>query len=163
MEESSKSKGQSSLEYLLIAAVSLGIIIPTAYLFYIYSKESSQQLSDSQITTLGKTIVDTSESIYYSGKDSKSVLELNIPDNVDKVYIYDGSELVFRIRTSSGDSDIVFFVPDSFKITPKSDCIFDTENEIKKLEVPGLHKVRVQATSAQGVSCILLTIDPSVN
>jgi len=122
MEESHQAKGrclrerrassrssQSSLEYLLVVALTFVIILPATYLFYSYSKESSYEITDSQITKIGRTIVDAAESIFYSGQGSKTVLELNIPDNVDSAQIIDGRELVFNITTNFGISETVFF------------------------------------------------------
>src|SRR3989338_6878306 len=85
---------QSSMEYLLVVALTLAIIVPTTYLFYSYSKESSQEITDAQISKLGRSIVDTAESIFYSGQGSKTVIDLNIPDGVDSALIIDVRELV---------------------------------------------------------------------
>ena len=109
MEKSHLVKAQGSMEYLLVIALTFAIIVPTAYLFYNYSKESSQEISDAQITKVGKSIVDTASSIFYSGQGSKTVLELNIPTNVDSAVIIDNKELVFNITTDFGVSEVVFF------------------------------------------------------
>ena len=66
MEELGKSNGQSSLEYLLVVALTFAIIVPATYLFYNYSKEPNEQIIDSQITSIGRSIVDTAESISIS-------------------------------------------------------------------------------------------------
>ena len=87
---------QSSLEYLLVVALTFAIIVPTTYLFYNYSRESSQEIADAQVTKLGKSIVDTAETIFYSGQGSKTTLELNIPDNVGSVAIIDGRKGLAR-------------------------------------------------------------------
>src|SRR3989338_5936341 len=109
MQKSHPAKAQSSLEYLLVVALTFAIIIPTTYLFYNYSKESSQQITDAQITKLGRSIVDTAETMFYSGQGSKATLELNVPDNIASAVIIDGRELVFNITTTFGVSEIVFF------------------------------------------------------
>ena len=70
---------QSALEYLMIIGLTFGIIIPTVYLFYSYSKESNIQIVDSQINSIGRNIINSAESIYYSGKNSKTILEFNMP------------------------------------------------------------------------------------
>ena len=59
------------MEYLLVVALTFAIIVPTTYLFYNYSKESSQEITDAQVAQLGRSIVDAAESILYSGKGSK--------------------------------------------------------------------------------------------
>src|SRR3989344_1072100 len=104
-----QDKGQSSLEYLLIVALTFAIMVPTTYLFYNYSKESSQEISDAQATKIGRNVIDTSEAIFYSGKGSKTVIELSVPDSVRAAQIIDGHEFVINISAPSGDSELVFF------------------------------------------------------
>lgn len=140
---------QSSLEYLLVVALTFAIIIPTTYLFYGYSKESSQMITDAQITSLGKGIIDSAEAMFYSGQGSKTTLDLNVPDNVMSAVIIDGKELVFNISTSFGVSEIVFF--SSVNITTGSGC---TANicSLSGLADSGAKKVKVEAINKDSVS-----------
>src|SRR3989338_3781333 len=96
---------QASLEYLLIVALTFAIIVPTAYLFYNYSKELGHEAIDAQMTQIGRSIIDTAEVIFYSGQSSKTVLDLNIPDNVGSAVIIDGRELAVNITTLSSNCD----------------------------------------------------------
>lgn len=140
---------QSSLEYLLVVALTFAIIIPTTYLFYSYSKESSQQITDAQITNLGKSIVDSAETMFYSGQGSKSTLDINVPDNVMSAVIIDGKELVFNVTTSYGVSEIVFF--SSVNITTGSGCAANICN-LPQLAQSGVKKVKVEAINQNSVS-----------
>lgn len=150
MEESHLNKAQSSLEYLLVVAITFAIIIPTTYLFYSYSRESSQEITDAQITKLGRSIVDTAETIFYSGQGSKTVLELNVPDNVDSAVIIDGRELIFNITTSFGVSEIVFF--SSVNITTTSSNCNANICKLPELASSGLKKVKLVTISKDSVS-----------
>ena len=143
-----KPKAQSSLEYLLVVALTFAIIVPTTYLFYNYSKESSQEITDAQVTKLGRIIVDAAESIFYSGKGSKTTLELTIPDNIQSVVIIDGREIVFNITTSFGISEIVFF--SSANLTTNGDCNANVCN-IPGLANSGLKKVKIEMISSDSV------------
>ena len=144
MEKSSKS--QASLEYLLIISLTLGIIVPTTYMFYNYSKASSQELVDAQLVKLGRTLIDTSETIFYTGEGSKTVLEINVPDNVVNVQIFDGRELVFNITTNFGDEEIVFISNVNLSTTG-SNCIANV-CKLPELSNSGLKKVRIRATKS---------------
>ncbi len=145
MEKSYLVKSQSSLEYLLVVALTFAIIVPTTYLFYNYSKESSQEIIDAQITKLGTSIIDAAKTIFYSGQGSKTTLEINIPENVESAQIIDGRELVFNITTSFGTSEIVFF--SSVNITTiSSNCIVNT-CKLPELASSGLKKVKIEAVS----------------
>ena len=141
---------QSSLEYLLVVALTFAIIVPTTYLFYSYSKESSQEISDAQVAKLGKSIVDAAETVFYSGQGSKTTLELNIPDNVDSAAVIDGRELVFNVTTSFGTSEVVFFSPINMT-TIGSNCNANicsipglASSVLKKLKIEAISKDTVK-------------------
>ncbi len=148
MEKSYQAKAQSSLEYLLVVALTFAIIVPTTYLFYNYSKDSSQQITDSQIAKLGRGIVDSAETMFYSGKGSKTTLEVNVPDSIASAVIIDGRELVFNVTTSSGSSEIVFF--SSVNLT-SSGCNINV-CIIQGLAQSGSKKVKVEVTQSNSVS-----------
>src|SRR3989344_4491163 len=149
MEKSLQVKGQSSLEYLLIVGITFAIIIPTTYLFYNYSKESSQEITDAQVIQFGRTLVDTAESIFYSGQGSKTVLDMNVPEKITSAIIIDGRELVLNMSTPFGVSEIVFF--SSVNLTaPGQNCNSNVCN-IPEFTIPGLKKVKVEAISAESV------------
>ncbi|MBI1936429.1 hypothetical protein HYS31_08410 [Candidatus Woesearchaeota archaeon] len=139
--------GQSSLEYLIIVAITFAIIVPTTYIFYSYSKESGQEISDAQAARAGKAIVDAAQSIFYSGQGSKTTLELNMPDNVASAVIIDGKELVFNITTNFGVSELVFFSPVSIT-TSSLNCNGNVCN-LPGLGSPGIKKVRIEALADQ--------------
>lgn len=138
---------QSSLEYLLVVALTFVIIVPTTYLFYNYSKESSEEITDAQITKLGKSIVDTAETIFYSGEGSKATLELNVPDSVGSALIIDGRELVFNVTTNFGTSEIVFF--SSVNMTGLN-CEANV-CKLPELASSGLKKLKILAISADSI------------
>jgi len=141
-------KSQSSLEYLLVVALTFAIIVPITYLFYNYSKESSQEINDAQVTKLGRSIVDAAESIFYSGQGSKTTIELIIPDNVQSVVIIDNREIVFNTTTSFGVSEFVFF--SSVNLTTNGSCNANVCN-VPGLANSGLKKVKIEAISRNSV------------
>lgn len=151
MAESHQANGkaQSSLEYLLVVALTFAIIVPTTYLFYNYSKESSQEINDAQVTKLGRSIVDAAESIFYSGQGSKTTIELIIPDSIQSVVIIDGREIVFNMTTSFGVSEIVFF--SSVNLTANGSCNANVCN-VPGLSSSGLKKVKIEAISRNSVN-----------
>ena len=145
---------QVSLEYILIVALTFAIIIPTTYFFYNYSKESSQEIIDAQITKLGRGIIDSAETIFYSGIGSKTALDLNIPDNINDVLIIDGRELVFNLTTSSGNSEIVFF--SSVNLTTEGSNCNSNVCRIPDLPGGGLKQVRIESINKDSVSIITI-------
>ena len=132
------SRAQSSFEYMMIVALTVAIIVPMTFLFFRYSAESNVKILDSQINQIGRSMVDTAESVFFSGEDSKIVLELNMPDNVNDVYIIDERELIFNVITILGDNEVVFF--SDVNITSNS-CL-DEICSLTEIATSGLKKVR---------------------
>jgi len=135
-------KAQSAIEYLMIIALTLGIIVPTSYLFFHYSSESNIQIVDAQLTEIGRTIIDTAESVYFSGTGSKIVLEINMPKSVYDVEILGNKELVFRLFSeisATGESEVVFF--SSIPIAESGD--------LTSIAGSGMKKIRIMAVPDQ--------------
>src|SRR3989344_2055999 len=102
-------KAQSSMEYLLIIALTLGILVPTTYLFFSYSSEYNTEITDSQAVRLGRDIISTAESVYFSGEGSRIIMEANMPEDVTGISILGNRELVFNISSPFGPNEAVFF------------------------------------------------------
>ena len=130
-------RAQSALEYLMILALAMGIIVPITYMFFQYSSESNVQIIDAQVNRIGRNIIDTAESVYYSGKSSKIVVELNMPENVEDVYIIAERELVFKVITELGETETVFF--------SDIDITIAEEGDLSSLAGSGLKKVKIES------------------
>lgn len=140
---------QSSFEYMMVIAIAFVIIVPTAYLFFNYSKESSEEISDAQITIVGRSIVDAAETIYYSGQGSKTVLDLTVPDNAVSAVIIDGRELVFNMSSKLGISEIVFF--SGVNLTTNSFCEINVCN-LPEVAQSGFKKIKIEAIKKDSVN-----------
>ncbi len=141
-------RAQSALEYLMILALAMGIIVPITYMFFQYSSESNVQIIDVQVTQIGRNIIDTAESVYYSGEGSKIVLEINMPENVMAVSIMKNRELVFNIITELGETEIVFFSSVDIPITSDdllAACVDDGNCDLSSLAGSGLKKVEIKS------------------
>jgi hypothetical protein len=130
-------KAQSALEYLMVIALVLGIIVPVTYLFFNYTSGSNIEIVDAQVNRIGRNIIDTAESVYYSGKSSKIVVELNMPENVEDVYIIAERELVFKVITELGETETVFF--------SDIDITIAEEGDLSSLAGSGLKKVKIES------------------
>ena len=135
------AKAQSALEYLMIIALAMGIVVPITYMFFQYSSESNVQIIDVQVTQIGRNIIDTAESVYYSGEGSKIVLEINMPENVEDVYIIADRELVFKVITELGETEIVFF--------SDIDIIIAEDGDLTDIAGVGRKKVEIQSDGNQ--------------
>jgi|TARA_B100001964_G_C14070895_1_gene525832 hypothetical protein len=141
-------KAQSAMEYLMIVALTLGIIVPTTYLFFRYSSESSIEIIDAQINQVGRSIIDTAESVYFSGEGSRIVLELSMPKNVVDINIVANRELVFDITSQIGETEAVFFSSAGISITSddtSSDCVDNGNCVLSAIAGPGLEKIKIES------------------
>ena len=91
---------------VLIGFVTI-ITIPLIIIYYTFNQESSEEISSTQINYVAKKIVDAAESVYYLGEPSQTTIKINIPSNINAVNLSSGYEVVYKIRTKSGLSDIV--------------------------------------------------------
>lgn len=141
---------QSAIEYLVIIALTLGLIAPVTYIFFKFSTESSIELIYSQIEQIGSNIIDTARNVYYSGKGSKIVLDLNMPDDIKDIKILSNRELTFQIIADKQDLELVFFssleIPISSTDT-SGDCQTNGNCALAEIKGPGKTKVKIEYLS----------------
>jgi len=141
-------KSQSAIEYLLIVALALGFIVPTAYIFFKYAAKSNDEIIDSQITQIGNTIIDTAETVFFSGEGAKILLELRVPKNIIDVDIKSSRELIFNVLSEAGERELVFFSPANIKILSDDaspECTLSGDCGLSGLADEGFKKIKVEA------------------
>src|SRR3989338_6986373 len=147
-------KAQPALEYLMIIALVLGIIVPTAYLLFRTTSESNAQILYSQINQIGNKIIDTAETVFFSGEGAKIVLDINMPEGITNAEILANRELVFDIVSELGATESVFFSPITIPIISDDptnpDCIVDGNCDLSDLAGEGLKRISIQALDYSG-------------
>ena len=101
-----KKKSQISVEYMMIIGFVTLITIPLILIYHSFMQDSGDEIRSVQVKQVAQKIVDTAESVYYLGEPSQTTVKLNIPSNVILTNL-SNNELVFKIKTRSGTSDIV--------------------------------------------------------
>ena len=102
-----QSQGQISVEYMVIIGFVTVITIPLVIIYQSIVQESNEEISSYQIRHIAKKIVDESQTVYYLGEPSQSTIKINMPGNIVLANLSYGYELVFKIKTKTGKSDIV--------------------------------------------------------
>src|SRR3989344_261995 len=104
-----RGHAQVSMEYVMIFAFILIIIIPTAYVFRNYLRESADTITLNRIDRIARAMVDTGREAYFTGPPFKSVIALEFPEQIDSMYVLDSKEsgspeyfLMFNVLTASG-------------------------------------------------------------
>jgi len=103
------NRGQSSVEYLFVVALSLMLVIPASFLFLGYSSSQEDTISAAQINRIGNEVLTKSEEMYVIGNNSWMTMEIILPDNFKKARIYGERELVIDYYIKSGYTQAVFF------------------------------------------------------
>ena len=158
------AKAQSALEYVMIVVLVLAVIVPAAYLFFRLSSESNTKIVYTQLDQIGRSIIDTAETVYYSGKGSKIIVEASIPENVFDAKILASRELVFTLNTETGPVETVFFSSPGIPLTSISasdgGCPIVgivVECDLSELVGKGLAKIKIEsiATPAGGTEVLI--------
>lgn len=125
------------MEYMLIVAFALVVIIPATFLFYNYSQGSNDELVASQFNSIGLEILDSAETMYVGGEHQWETLKFNLPDNFKEMYIMNNTELIMKYYTQSGESEAVFFSDINLNSTNCSNniCYFPFNPGYVKLKV----------------------------
>ena len=105
--DNAKKDAQISVEYLVIIGFVTVITIPLIIIYYTFTQQSNDEITSSQISQIAKKIVDAAESVYYMGEPSQTALRINMPGNVISANLSSGKEIVFKIRSGTGEADIV--------------------------------------------------------
>src|SRR3989338_9153645 len=113
-----EAKAQVAMEYMLVLALILIVIVPATYVFYTYSQSSVRQIDEAQLTRFGQDIITTAENVYYLGSPSAIVVEGQMPSNVRDIKVI--SDI------SQGVNELVFYVDRDSKLT---ETVFSSQVE----------------------------------
>ena len=103
-----QKRGQVSLEYLMLVAFVLIILLPAIVLGYDALAKNRDAIAVRQAEQAAASIVQEAEIVYYLGPPSKSTVRVNIPGQVFDAVVHD-HEVVYRIRTQNGIDDVAIF------------------------------------------------------
>ncbi|MBS3081708.1 hypothetical protein J4416_02080 [Candidatus Pacearchaeota archaeon] len=100
-------RGQISLEYLIVVSFVMFAVIVLLGVSLFYASSVQDQIKVNQLSTFANKILNSAESVYYSGEPSKSTITAFLPEGVQDFEIVSNS-LVFTFVTSSGTSIVAF-------------------------------------------------------
>lgn len=111
-------KSQASIEYLIVIGFVTFVLIGILGVALYYSGTIKDRIQSLQINNCAGNIIDSAESVYYSGSPSKTTIQCYLPENVKSIDISENS-LFVSYQTSSGISKTAFSsnVPLSGNIT----------------------------------------------
>ena len=114
-----KTKGQISVEYLVIVGFITFIVIGILGIGLVYSESIKDRIKISQMSNYANKVISTSESVFYSGEPSKSTISVYLPEGIKGIEIIENN-LIMSIQTSSGITKTSFSsnVPISGTLSP---------------------------------------------
>lgn len=110
-------RGQIAVEYIMIIAITLMIIIPGVFLFRNFAFESNDRLIDKRLSEVSSYLIGKARKMYYYGPPSRSVINIEMPPQVNKMYIvrYSAADpaddeyyLGFEVLDSGGRKEYIY-------------------------------------------------------
>jgi len=101
------SKGQISLEYLIVVGFVMFAVIVLLGISLFYTHSVQDQIKVNQLSTFANKIISSAESVYYAGEPSKITITVFLPQGVQDFEVV-SNNLVFTFAASSGTSVIAF-------------------------------------------------------
>lgn len=101
-------RGQSSMEYLLIVGIALGVLVPAVFFFATYSSAQEASGIGAQIDEIGLAVTTAASETYALGAGSRRQVEVSLPEGITRMSV-NGTELVIAYESSYGPSEAVFF------------------------------------------------------
>lgn len=102
-------RGQISVEFLMITAISLTIIGASAFVLLDYTRSASDQTGLQQVADIGYRVVSEAQNVYVYGDQSFVTVETSLPEGIRDIYVVDNSTLVFELATSRGAVTVPVF------------------------------------------------------
>lgn len=121
---------QVSMEFIMIVAISMMILLPGIYFFRNFAFESNDKILNSRLDEVASTILMKAKKMYYYGPPSKSTMQIDMPpqignmyiianpDNVDNVEYY----LMYTVLTSRGPEAVSYYSDIPLKAYETVDC-----------------------------------------
>ena len=126
-----KKRAQIAVEYIIIITIAMSIVIAGTYFFRSYLFESNDRILESKLADVSSQIMVKARKMYYYGAPSKSVTSVNMPSQVDQMFIAsfldndpakDEYYIGYLIRTSNGVREITFQSDIPIMVATPTDC-----------------------------------------
>jgi hypothetical protein len=101
-----KSKtAQSSMELLILMGFLTFVIIGILGVGYFYSNTINDRIKSNQVSNFAKKITATSESVFYAGEPSRSIISTHLPENVQTIEIIENA-IIITYNSATGTNKV---------------------------------------------------------
>jgi len=102
-----KKRGQAGTEYLIVVGfVTFAIMVIVAIALTV-SNNTKDRLKVNQLESYMDQLINSAESVYFSGEPSKSTISLYLPEGINEIRIFP-EYVVVKMQLSSGENIRVF-------------------------------------------------------
>jgi type II secretory pathway component PulK len=121
------------MEYLMVVAFVFVMIMPFLVYFLTESNNTTNEISNAQLSQIARKIVENAEKVYAFGEPTTLTLQVYMPANVQSAEI-SGTELTFIIADRGSLSSVVEMFP------------MNVSGNISTGE--GIHRIRLRAVES---------------
>lgn len=113
MRPSKRTRGQASMELLITLAFALVMLLPITVLVFMQTSSGSEQLAIDQAQQSANRLKNIADTVAAQGPPAKATISIVLPQRLSGITIgsasppYIGNEIIFRVKTSAGDTEIV--------------------------------------------------------
>lgn len=102
-----KKRGQIGLEYLIVVAFVVFVVIAMLAAAIFYTSEARDKIKINQLSNFANKVINSAESVYFAGEPSKVTVTAFLPEGIESFQVLENS-LVFNITTDSGVTRIAY-------------------------------------------------------
>jgi uncharacterized protein (UPF0333 family) len=96
-----RTRGQSSMEYLIITGISFLFLFAIMVVAYYQSATFSTDVAGAQVQKVGNQIVDAADIAYYAGPPTKKTITVYFPDHIKTITISEQT-IIFLMEGNGG-------------------------------------------------------------
>ncbi len=104
------SRAQVAMEYLIIIGFVAVITLPLVIIFQTHSRETTEEITSTQVYQISKKIADGAETVYYLGEPSKLTIKAYFPEGIKSISL-GSNEIVFVLKKGAKEDEIVVYTP----------------------------------------------------
>jgi len=98
-----KKRAQIGIEYMIIIGFVTFAVLSVLALAFVYSSQIKDRIRLNQVGNFATQLVNSAESVFFSGEPSKATIRLYLPEGVENISI-DSNYLIVTTHTSSGEN-----------------------------------------------------------
>ncbi len=102
----SRTKSQTSIEYIMTIGMSLAILVPLMAIAYTTYDSYRDQLLIKQTQEVAQVIAQSIEQVFYAGPPSRLVIDITFPTQLVNMSVAN-TTLIFQVKTQTGLHDVI--------------------------------------------------------